>query len=151
MNAHALAVLQFASVLDVVAGYASSSLGAARVRALAPATSRERVERELGRVAAMRAIVSCDEGWIPAPIPDVDRALARLRIEGTRLDGRELQQAGVLLRSSRMTAEALRSTKRPAIALSVLAPLRERLHTNRKAEDEIERALDDDGSVRDDD
>ena len=150
MNAHALAVLQFASVLDVVAGYASSSLGAARVRALAPATSRERVERELGRVAAMRAIVSCDEGWSPAPIPDVDRALARLRIEGTRLDGRELQQAGVLLRSSRMTAEALRSTKRPAIALSVLAPLRERLHTNRKAEDEIARALDDDGSVRDD-
>jgi dsDNA-specific endonuclease/ATPase MutS2 len=81
MNAHALAVLQFASVLDVVAGYASSSLGAARVRALAPATSRERVERELSRVAAMRAIVSCDEGW-SRPIPDVDRALARLRIEG---------------------------------------------------------------------
>ncbi|HRC57662.1 MAG TPA: hypothetical protein PKU97_17125, partial [Kofleriaceae bacterium] len=24
--------------------------------------------------------VSCDEGWSPAPIPDVDRALARLRI-----------------------------------------------------------------------
>jgi len=150
MNAHALAVLQFDKVLDVVAGYASSSLGAARVRALEPAATLERAERELGRVAAMRGIVTCEEGWSPFPIPDVDRALARLRIEGTRLDGRELQQAGVLLRSSRLTADALRSARRPAIALSVLAPLRERLHANRKQEEEIERALDADGSVRDD-
>ncbi len=150
MNAHALAVLQFDKVLDVVAGYASSSLGAARVRALEPAATLDRAERELARVAAMRAIVTCEEGWAPLPIPDVDRALARLRIEGTRLDGRELQQAGVLLRSSRLTGDALRSARRPAVALSVLAPLRERLHANRKQEEEIERALDVDGSVRDD-
>ena len=114
------------------------------------AGSLDRAERELARVAAMRAIVTCEEGWAPLPIPDVDRALARLRIEGTRLDGRELQQAGVLLRSSRLTGDALRSARRPAVALSVLAPLRERLHANRKQEEEIERALDVDGSVRDD-
>lgn len=150
MNAHALSVLQFDKVLDVVAGYASSSLGGARVRALSPATALDAAERELGRVAAMRSLVVSDEGWSPAPIPDVDRALARLRIEGTRLDGRELRQVGVLLRSSRMTADALRSARQPAVALSVLAPLRERLHANRKGEEEIDRAIDDDGRVRDD-
>ncbi|MEP7382554.1 MAG: endonuclease MutS2 [Gemmatimonadota bacterium] len=149
MNAHALSVLQFPKVLDVVAGYASSSLGAARVRALEPEAVLGRVERELGRVAAMRALVASEEGWTAAPIPDVDAALARLRFEETRLDGRELRQAGTLLRSSRLTAEALRSPRQPVVALSVLAGLRERLHANRKHEEAIEQAIDDDGSVRD--
>ena len=150
MNAHALSVLQFARVLEVVAGYASSSLGAARVRALEPMASLEHAEGELARVAAMRALVGSDEGWTAAPIPDVDRSLARLRIEGTRLDGRELRDAGTLLRSGRLTSDALRSPRQPVVALSVLASLRERLHLNRGHEEAIERAIDDDGSVRDD-
>lgn len=150
MNAHALAVLQFDAVLDHVAGHASSALGAARVRALEPVTEVATAERELARVAAMRALVGSDEGWTPAPIPDVERALARLRIEGTRLDGRELRMAATLLRSSRLTAEALRSPRQPSVALSVLATLRDRLHGNRRAEEELERSIDEDGSVRDD-
>lgn len=150
MNAHALSVLQFQAVLDVVAGYASSALGAARVRALEPLDTIARAERELARVAAMRALVASDEGWQAYPIPDVDAALARLRIEGTRLDGRELRHAGTLLRSSRLTAEALRSPRQPAVALSVLEELRERLVVHRGHEEAIEQAIDDDGSVRDD-
>lgn len=149
MNAHALTVLQFDKVLDVVAGHASSALGSAHVRALSPGVALDAAEGELGRVAAMRALVGSDEGWAPAPIPDVDRALARLRIEGTRLDGRELRQVAVLLRSSRVTADALSSPRQPPVALSVLAPLRERLHANRKGEEAIDGAIDDDGSVRD--
>lgn len=149
MNAHALSVLQFHKVLDVVAGYATSTLGAARVRALEPDVSLGRVDRELARVTAMRALVSSDEGWSAQPIPDVDAALARLRFEGTRLDGRELQQALTLLRSSRLTAEGLRSARQPAMALSVLAGLRDRLHANRKHEEALAQAIDDDGSVRD--
>jgi len=149
MNAHALSVLQYHAVLDVVAGHASSSLGAARVRALEPATDIAAAEGELARVAAMRALVDAEDAWSPMPVPDIDRALARLRVEGTRLDGRELRGVGILLRSGRMSAEALRSPKRPVVATSVLASLRDRLHANRKVEEEIERALDDDGSVRD--
>ncbi len=149
MNAHALSVLQFHKVLDVVAGYATSSLGAARVRALEPDTSLGRVERELARVAAMRALVTSDEGWTAAPIPDVDAALARLRFEGTRLDGRELLLALTLLRSSRLTATALRSARQPPVALSVLGYLRDRLHANPKHEEALAHAIDDDGGVRD--
>jgi len=150
MNAHALSVLQFPAVLAAVAGYASSSLGAARVRALEPMGTVARAERELARVAAMRALVGSDEGWQAYPIPDVDTALARLRIEGTRLDGRELHHAATLLRSSRLSAEALRSPRQPAMALSVLAGLRERLYAHRTHEEAIEQAIDGDGSVRDD-
>ncbi len=71
MNAHALSVLEFPRVLDVVAGFATSNLGAARVRALAPTTDTSRLEREHARVAAMRAALGGDEPWRPDPIPDL--------------------------------------------------------------------------------
>ena len=67
MNAHALTVRQFHRVLDVVAGHASSSLGAARVRASEPAGDIGLLERELTRVAALRTLVASDEGWIQHP------------------------------------------------------------------------------------
>ena len=150
MNRHALSVLQFDKVLAVVAGYASSALGAARVRALEPTAELGALEREHTRVSAMRSLVTSDDGWAQQPIPDVERPLSRLRVEGTPLDGRELRDVATLLRSSRLTSEALRSPKRSPMALSVLSSLRERLVTERKSEEDIERAIDDDGSVRDD-
>ena len=36
MNAHALGILEYPRLLDLVAGFAASAPGAARVRALAP-------------------------------------------------------------------------------------------------------------------
>ena len=150
MNRHALSVLQFDRVLAVVAGYASSALGAARVRALEPTADIDALDREHTRVSAMRSLVTSDDGWAQQPIPDVERPLSRLRVEGTPLDGRELRDVATLLRSSRLTSDALRSPKRSPMALSVLSSLRERLLIERKSEDEIERAIDDDGSVRDD-
>ncbi|MEO7963830.1 MAG: endonuclease MutS2 [Gemmatimonadaceae bacterium] len=150
MNAHALSVLQFDKVLDVVAGHASSSLGAARVRALAPSNEIALLEREHTRVTAVRSLIASDEGWIQQALPDIERPLARLRVEGTRLDGGELRDIATLLRSSRLTGEALRNPKRPAIVVSILADLRDRLVADRRSEEEIERSIDDDGSVRDD-
>ena len=150
MNRHALSVLQFDKVLALVAGYASSALGAARVRSLEPTAELGALEREHTRVSAMRSLVTSDDGWAQQPIPDVERPLSRLRVEGTSLDGRELRDVATLLRSSRLTSEALRSPKRSPMALSVLSSLRERLVTERKSEEDIERAIDDDGSVRDD-
>ncbi|MDP1861787.1 MAG: endonuclease MutS2 [Gemmatimonadaceae bacterium] len=150
MNRHALSVLQFDKVLAVVADYASSALGAARVRALEPTVDLGDLEPEHTRVSAMRSLVTSDDGWAQQPIPDVERPLTRLRVEGTTLDGRELRDVATLLRSSRLTSEALGSPKRSPMALSVLSSLRERLVTERKSEEGIERAIDDDGSVRDD-
>ncbi len=149
MNAHALSVLQFDKVLDVVGGHASSSLGAARVRSFTPSNDLAQLEREHARVAAVRSLIASDEGWNQQPIPDVERPLSRLRVEGTRLDGRELRDVAVLLRSSRLTGEALRNAKRPVVVLSILADLRDRMVAERRIEEEIERSIDDDGAVRD--
>ena len=46
---HALGVLEFPRVLDVVAGYAHSSLGAARVRSLTPSLDLDAVLASVGK------------------------------------------------------------------------------------------------------
>ncbi len=150
MNHHALSVLEFPRVLDVVADRASSSLGAVAVRALRPRTDREWLAAELARVQAMRALLSSEGGWNPEPIPDVKQALARLRLEGAALEGTQLTAIATLLRSSRCTQSALRDPRRPAMATAYLLPFASRLIAAQRDEDAIDRAIDGDGTVRDD-
>ncbi|MDZ7630101.1 MAG: hypothetical protein U5K74_01780 [Gemmatimonadaceae bacterium] len=150
MNTHALAVLEFSRVLDVVADRASSALGAVAVRALRPRTDRDWLAAELARVQAMRAVISAEGGWTPEPVPDVRQALARLRLEGATLDGTQLTSIATLLRSSRRTQSALRDPRRPAMATAYLLPFAARLIAAPRDEEAIDRAIDGDGTVRDD-
>ncbi|HUQ80893.1 MAG TPA: endonuclease MutS2 [Gemmatimonadaceae bacterium] len=150
MNAHALAVLEFQRTLDVVAGNASSPAGAAHVRELRPSDDVGEIEREHARVTAMRALVTAEAPWSPEPVPDVARALERLRVLGTALPGAELLGALVLLRSSRRTAEALRDPRRPVVATAVLSTIAASLVSAKQEEAALERVLADDGTVRDD-
>ena len=150
MNAHALSVIELPRVLSLVADRASSALGAERVRALEPRRDREWIAREASRVWAMRSLIEGDEGWRPEPIPDLAAALARLRVAGAPWTGPELLGALVLLRSSRRTRAALEDEKRKGMATAVLAPFAPRLVSLRSVEQEIERAIADDGTVLDD-
>ena len=150
MNAHALTVLEFPRVLDLVANRAGSALGAARVRALVPTSDRAWLDAEHARVAAVRAFREGDRPWHPEPVPDVTAAVARLRVAGSRWSAEELRQGAQLLRSARVTREALRDEKRPAVARAVLDPFVHRLVSQRMVEDAIDRTFDDDGRVRDD-
>ncbi len=150
MNAHALAVLEFPRVLDVVAGHATSTLGMAAVRGLAPHIDRDWLEREHARVAAMRAAIRGDDAWYPDPIPDLGDALTRLRAEGSMWTGAELLAGATLLRSARRTRSRLGDARRPAMVRALLAPLLDVLITAPALEDLIERAILDDGSVKDD-
>lgn len=150
MNAHALAVLEFARALDVVAGLASTGLGAERVRGLSPSTDIEWLEREHARVAAVRSVIQGDEPWRPEPIPDIRGPLVRLRVVGSLWNGVELLGAATLLRSSRRARESLRDPARPAVVRAVLAATVDALVSLPGIEDRIGRTLLDDGTVRDD-
>lgn len=150
MNRHALAVLEFARALDVVAGYASSALGARAVHERTPARDYETVDREQSRVFAMVAIIRGDAGWGMPPIPECAPALARLRVEGTLLAGAEMLAIGALLRGSRLTWEALGDTRHPQVSLAILAEYRQLLFAEKRLEEEIDRIIDEDGTVRDD-
>src|SRR5690606_8809086 len=112
MNAHALGILELDRALAVVAERAASALGAERIRQLQPVTDKDWLTAELTRVAAVRAILGGEQGWTPEALPDIRAALRRLRVEGVSWSGQELLDAGRLLRSSRLTVQALRDPKR---------------------------------------
>ena len=149
MNAHALGILEYPRLLDVVAGFAASALGAARVRALAPRDDLPWLETEHRRVAAVRGLLGGDLPWHPEPVPELAAALQRLRVTGIMWTSHELLAAAVLLRSSRRTREALRDERRPAVLRAVLTPFVERMVVARSEEEQIERAIGEDGLVRD--
>ncbi len=150
MNQHALNILELPRVLDVVAGFATSELGAERVRSLSPKADAPWLEREHARVAAMRAALQGDDPWTPGPTPDLSAPLTRLRVIGSMWSGAELIAGATLLRTSRRTQVALRDPKRPAVVRAMLAPIVDRLLVAQAIEDRIERAILDDGTVRDD-
>jgi len=150
MNAHALGILEFDRLLRHVAGRAGSAPGAAAIRALRPVTDRTWIEAEHDRVRAMLALVASDAGWPVEPVPELEDALRRLRIEGLGWTATELLQGAVLLRSSRRVRDALRDPRRPVMAIALLSHFAEALVDARDREEAIARAIADDGSVRDD-
>lgn len=160
VQAHALDVLEFARLLDHVAGHASTSPGAARIRSLRPtrvggthldrADALDALHREHMRVAAMRTLLSGDEPYRSEAIPDLEQPLQRLRVEGAAWTGPELRGAIVLLRSSRLTQQTLRDDRRHPAARAPLADLADRLIARQPLEQQLERVLTDEGELRDD-
>ena len=150
MNLHGLAVVEFPAVLEVVAGRASSALGADRIRGSSPSADRTWIRAEHEREQAMRSLATGDVRWDPEPIPDVTTSAARLQVAGTSLEAQSLLGLAVLLRSSRRTIGALRDEKRPPIARAVLAGFGARLVSAHPVESAVEKAISEDGEIRDD-
>jgi len=148
VNRHALAVLEFPAVVALVAQRASSALGAERAGTLEPHTDPDWIAQELSRVSAMRELGRGDPAIHPESIPDVRAPLARLRAAGAAFSGAELLDAATLLRSSRLTRAALLDD-RNAPSARVLESLARRLLVAQREEAAIERAIDPDGSVKD--
>lgn len=150
MNRHALAVIEFPRVLDLVAERCASGHGAARIRALIPHDDSGTLMREHNRVAAVRAILDADAGCPSETIPSLGQALEQLRVAGSVLQGSALLDVATLLRSSRLTSAGLADDRQPTMAVALLADLRDRLVVASKDEDRLTRALEPDGTLRDD-
>src|SRR5690606_19814982 len=157
---HALAVLEFARLLEHGAGRASTSPGAARIRGLRPVrvggTHLDRAEAlaelhaEHARVAAMRALLVGEHPFRPEAIPELGNAFQRLRVEGAAWTGVELRGAWTLLRSARLTQQALRDEARHPAARAPLAALGDRLIALPALEAQLDRVLTEDGELKDD-
>ncbi|MEP6999616.1 MAG: endonuclease MutS2 [bacterium] len=150
MNAHALGILEFPRLLELVAERASSVPGAARVRALTPSADLTWLESEHRRVAAVRSLLGSEPVWRPEPVPELAGAIQRLRVIGSVWNGLELVAGAVLLRSARRTRDALRDDRRPAVIRAVLGTFADRMVVAKAQEEQIERALGEDGVVKDD-
>lgn len=155
-DAHALAPLQFDRVLDSVAGFAATPLGAERVRGLVPCSvpggdlvARAAVLAEHARVDAMRRVVASEGGWPSEPIADLWSALARLAVPGTVWHAPEFRAVITLLTSSRSQFNAFRSARLRALDVDAVEPIAASLLSETALEQSLDRIVDEDGVVRD--
>ncbi|HEX6695047.1 MAG TPA: endonuclease MutS2 [Longimicrobiales bacterium] len=146
MNRHALDVLQFPNALAVIAGSASSSLGAAAVRALTPSTDRAWIEHELERVDQMGAFLQRSDAWSPGTIPDVRASVQRLGVAGSVLDAPSLRDIAILSQSGRAARAGILQHEE---AFPLLADTAHRLGNDARGEESIRHAIDDAGEVKD--
>jgi DNA mismatch repair protein MutS2 len=144
-TADGLEAIELAPVLEVVAGYAAGHLGAERVRSRRPTLELEWARRELARVGEVAGLFRRGDGLLAEPVPDVSRALARLRIEGSVLEGQDLLAIGRVLASARRVREDLRRVRETAPLAAALA------HElpDKRLEHRLEQSLDADGSLLD--
>src|SRR5690606_10353388 len=143
--AEALATLEFAAVLDRVASHAAGPAGAARVRGRVPTADLAWARHELALVGEGMALLRRGEGVAAEDVPEASRALARLRVEGSVLDGPELVLLWRVLAAARRLRGELRRVAGEAPRLAALeAPLPAATIDQR-----LERSLDADGHLLD--
>ena len=141
----ALDTIEFGAVLERVAGHAVGPLGAASVRGRRPTGNVEWIRLELTRVGEVAGLFRRGDGLLAEPVPDVTRALARLRIEGSVLEGLELAALQRVLGAGRqMEADLRRVAEAAPLAAALARPL-----PDKRIERRLEQSLDSDGNLLD--
>lgn len=120
----ALDDLEFAAVLEVVAGFAAGPVGAAELRGRRPGTSLTAMREELAAVGELLVLFRRGEPVRAEPVPEVTAALARLRVDGAVLEPLELRDVGRLIAAARaVRAELLRVREEAPRAAALVVPL----------------------------
>lgn len=141
----ALDTVELAAVLSRVAHHAAGELAGTRLRARGPVTDPVWIRTELARVGEVAALFRRGDALVAEPVPDVSRALARLRIDGSVLDGIELARIRRVISAARVVRDDLVRVKETApLAQALVAEL-----PARTAEKRLEQSLDEDGNVLD--
>ncbi|HEU4954024.1 MAG TPA: Smr/MutS family protein [Gemmatimonadales bacterium] len=144
-SAEALETIELAEVIERIAALAAGPLGAARVRRRRPTEDLAWLREELARVGETAGLFRRGDRLQAEAIPDVTRALARIRIEGSVLDGRELAAIQRVLAAARQVHADLRRVAEAApLAAALSSPL-----PDKTLERRLEQSLDPDGGVLD--
>jgi DNA mismatch repair protein MutS2 len=140
-----LEAIELEAALAVVAGYAVGELGAARVRSRRPTLDLDWARRELALAGEVAALFRRGDGLLAEAVPDVSRALARLRIEGSVLEGGDLLAIQRTLGAARRVQADLHRVRETApLAAALSRPL-----PDKAVERRLEQSLDADGSLLD--
>jgi DNA mismatch repair protein MutS2 len=121
----ALADLEFEATLQVVARFAAGPTGAAQLMARMPGTDVAAIREDLAAVGEVLAIFRRGERVVAESAPDVQTALAHLRVEGSVLEPLDLRDIARLLAASRAVSAELQRVKDEApraAALRVALP-----------------------------
>ena len=152
MNSHALRVLEFEKVREIVARFARSEPGQQRVLTLLPISDASEVIGRLAETREMMALLHAGEEPPLDGIRNIGPALERLGVAALALRPSELLDIATTLASGRklktfMSRYAKQGSGGPAAPLlaarvAVLAPRKE-------LEEAVQRAVDDSGEVKD--
>ena len=143
--ADALDTIELGAVLERVAALAVGPLGRARIRSRRPTDDVPWIRAELALAGQVAGLFRRGDALLAEPVPDVTRALGRLRIEGSVLEGVELAALAVLLGMGRRVRDDLRRVVElaPDVAALVAEP------PARQIERRLEQSVDADGNVLD--
>ncbi len=145
LTADALDTIELAAVLAGVAQHAAGELAGLRLRERRPVTDLGWIRTELARVGEVAGLLRRGDSLAAEPVPDATRPLARLRIQGSVLDGSELARIRRVIAAGRIVRDDLVRVKDAApLAQDLLADL-----PPRAAEKRLEQSLDEDGNVLD--
>jgi DNA mismatch repair protein MutS2 len=145
VSAEALETIELAEVVGRVAALTAGPLGADRIRRRRPTDDVAWIRQELARVGETAGLFRQGDRLQAEAIPDVTRALARLRIEGSVLEGRELASIQRVLAAAREVHTGLRRVADVApLAAALASPL-----PDKTLERRLEQSLDPDGTVLD--
>jgi DNA mismatch repair protein MutS2 len=144
-SADGLETIELGPVLELVAGFAAGPLGAARVRARRPTLDLRWIALELARVGETAGLFRKGDALLAEAVPDVSTALARLRIEGSVLEGGDLVAIQRVLGAARRVHADLRRVEDVAPLAAALS----RPPADKKIERRLEQSLDADGSLLD--
>jgi DNA mismatch repair protein MutS2 len=143
--ADALETIEFEAVLKLVADHAVGPLGAARVRSRRPTQGLDWIRAELDRVGEVAGLFRRGDGLVSEAIPDVTQVLARLRIQGSVLEGVDLVALLQVLRGARAVhADLERIAHLAPLSAELLRPLPEK-----SLERRLDQSVDPDGNLLD--
>jgi DNA mismatch repair protein MutS2 len=145
-TAKTLEALEFAATLDIVAGFAAGELGAESVRCRLPSGDCEWITTELATASEFQQLLDSGDPFRPEACPDIRSVIERLSIPGDVLEPLELNAV-------RSALEAMRAVFQGLERMGDEAPLLSSLATEippKEIAREIDRALNPDGSVKDD-
>ncbi len=144
-SAKTLNTLEFAAVLEIVAGHAVSELGASSVLSRVPVGDPSWIDRELATARELQRLLDSGDRFRPERVGDIGPTIERLDIPGSVLEPTELNAIGTALGGMRAVRAELSRIGDDAPLLAGL--VREIPPTD--IEDQVARSLEPDGSVKD--
>jgi DNA mismatch repair protein MutS2 len=154
MNEHALRVLEYDKVRDIVAGFAASEPGRAAVASLAPEAGHEAVASLLEKTREFIRILERGESPPLDGIRDVRQPVEKLRVDGALLQPQELLDIASTLAAGRRLRNFFerqdgRSAGAGLPSAGLLRAMAARITPIKEIEDAVSAALDETGEVRD--
>lgn len=152
MNEHALKVLEYDKVRELVARFAVSEPGKASVQALAPSAEREQVTGRLAETSEFLRIREAGEHPPLDGIRDIGRPIEKLHVAGMMLLPAELVEVAATLGAARRLKsffQRFAGTEVTRLTAPRLCALADTMMPLKHLEDAVHAAIDETGEIKD--